>query len=54
MVIRLYKNQAKTDSELTQLIRDVISNVPAVVCFCNYPREPCHYSVIKKVISCDI
>ena len=53
-VVSLYEKHVKEDPELKQRIIEAISDAPAVACYCNYPSDPCHYSVIKKVISGDI
>ena len=53
-VVRLYEIHVIKNPELKKLIRDALSNAPAVSCCCNYPSDPCHYSVIKKDISGDI
>ena len=52
--VSLYEKHVKEDPELKQRIIEAISDAPAVACYCNYPSDPCHYSVIKKVISGDI
>ena len=53
-VVSLYEKHVKEDPELKQRIIEALSDAPAVACYCNYPSDPCHYSVIKKVISGDI
>ena len=53
-VISLYEKHVKEDPDLKQRIIEALSDAPAVACYCNYPSDPCHYSVIKKVISGDI
>ena len=52
--VSLYEKHVKEDPELKQRIVEALSDAPAVACYCNYPSDPCHYSVIKKVISGDI